>query len=158
MCWRCYCGSSTLCHSSSISSNWLSAHVVMDTAKQCMRHGSVNHHGTNYKLLDFIITELHLQLSNQPKNNSSYVRLSNQRGRRRVPPQLLKACPQTPLEGGVRSTHAPFLTHPPSSQLAPTPLQTLLLMLDQSISHPSSSTSRDSGRLTFLIETVHSPK
>ena len=34
---------------------------------------------------------------------------------------FLKACPPDPPRRG-RATHAPFLTHPPSSQLAPTPL------------------------------------
>ena len=46
----------------------------------------------------------------------------SQRGRRRGRGALfLKACPPDPPRRG-RATHAPFLTHPPSSQLAPTPL------------------------------------
>ena len=43
-----------------------------------------------------------------------------------MPPSLLKACPQTPLEGGVLRTppsRGVFLTRPLSSQLAPTPLR-----------------------------------
>ena len=45
----------------------------------------------------------------------------SQRGRRRGGGAIFESMPPDPPRRG-RATHAPFLTRPPSSQLAPTPL------------------------------------